>query len=99
MALLGKNMVGISATGSGKTLSFLLPAMIHINAQPYLSPGDGPIALFLAPTRELAVQIKEECDKFGASSGVKVRASEAGVLEGRGCGSVLIYQTGAWVAI
>ena len=32
MALLGKNMVGISATGSGKTLSFLLPAMIHINA-------------------------------------------------------------------
>ena len=33
MALLGKNMVGISATGSGKTLSFLLPGMIHINAQ------------------------------------------------------------------
>jgi superfamily II DNA/RNA helicase len=36
--------------------------------QPYLKPGDGPIVLVLAPTRELAVQIKEECDKFGASS-------------------------------
>jgi ATP-dependent RNA helicase DDX5/DBP2 len=36
-----------------------------------LKPGDGPIVLVLAPTRELAVQIKEECDKFGGSSGIK----------------------------
>lgn len=28
--------------------------------QPYLKPGDGPIVLVLAPTRELAMQIKEE---------------------------------------
>jgi len=79
MALLGRNMVGISATGSGKTLAFLLPAMIHINAQNYLKPGDGPITLVLAPTRELAVQIKEECDKFGASSGVKNTVVYGGV--------------------
>ncbi len=39
--------------------------------KPYLKPGDGPIVLVLAPTRELAVQIKEECDKFGASSEIK----------------------------
>merc|ERR1719491_202127 len=71
MALKGKNMVGVSATGSGKTLAFLLPAMIHINAQQYLKPGEGPIVLVLAPTRELAVQIKEECDKFGQSSDIK----------------------------
>ena len=64
MALLGRDMIGISRTGSGKTLAFLLPGMIHINAQPYLQPGDGPIVLVLAPTRELAVQIKVECDKF-----------------------------------
>mmetsp|Transcript_23245 Transcript_23245/g.26481 ORF Transcript_23245/g.26481 Transcript_23245/m.26481 type:complete len:516 (+) Transcript_23245:125-1672(+) len=79
MALKGKNMVGISATGSGKTLAFLLPAMIHINAQPYLKPGDGPIVLVLAPTRELAVQIKEECDKFGASSEIKNTVVYGGV--------------------
>jgi len=71
MALLGRDMIGISRTGSGKTLAFLLPGMIHINAQPYLKPGDGPIVLVLAPTRELAVQIKVECDKFGASSDIK----------------------------
>ncbi|CAN0064657.1 unnamed protein product [Pylaiella littoralis] len=79
MALLGRDMVGISATGSGKTLAFLLPAMIHINAQPYLEHGDGPIVLVVAPTRELAVQIKEECDKFGGSSDIKNTCVYGGV--------------------
>lgn len=65
MALSGRDVVAIAQTGSGKTISFALPAMLHINAQPLLSPGDGPIALVLAPTRELAVQIQQECTKFG----------------------------------
>jgi len=83
MALKGKNMVGVSATGSGKTLAFLLPGMIHINAQQYLKPGEGPIVLVLAPTRELAVQIKEECDKFGASSDIKNTVVYGGVPKSR----------------
>lgn len=29
-------MIGIAETGSGKTLAFLLPAIVHINAQPFL---------------------------------------------------------------
>ncbi|KAG1089865.1 hypothetical protein G6F42_019861 [Rhizopus arrhizus] len=48
-----------------------LPAIVHINAQPLLQPGDGPIVLVLAPTRELAVQIREECVKFGSTSRIK----------------------------
>ena len=47
--------------------------------QPYLQPGDGPIVLVLAPTRELAMQIKEECDKFGASSEIKNTVVYGGV--------------------
>jgi len=47
--------------------------------QPYLKPGEGPIVLVLAPTRELAVQIKEECDKFGRSSDIKNTVVYGGV--------------------
>ena len=47
--------------------------------QSYLSKGDGPIVLVLAPTRELAVQIKEEADKFGASSEIKNTVVYGGV--------------------
>ena len=47
--------------------------------QPYLQPGDGPIVLVVAPTRELAVQIKVECDKFGRSSEIKNTVVYGGV--------------------
>eukprot|EP00494_Astrolonche_serrata_P023302 UN23560 len=36
MALSGRDMVGVSKTGSGKTLAFILPALVHIRAQPEL---------------------------------------------------------------
>ena len=71
MALSGRDMIGIAKTGSGKTLSFVLPGIVHINAQPLLSPGDGPIVLILSPTRELAQQTLGECNKFGYSSRIK----------------------------
>jgi len=71
MGMSGQDVIGIAKTGSGKTLSYLLPAIVHINAQPLLKPGDGPIILILAPTRELACQIKGEADKFGYSSLIK----------------------------
>jgi ATP-dependent RNA helicase DDX5/DBP2 len=47
--------------------------------QPYLEQGDGPIVLVLAPTRELALQIKQECDKFGKSSSIKNTCVYGGV--------------------
>jgi len=71
MAMSGQDVIGIAKTGSGKTLAFLLPAIVHINAQPLLKPNDGPIVLILAPTRELACQIKGEADKFGYTSSIK----------------------------
>lgn len=71
VALAGRDVIGIAQTGSGKTCAYILPAIVHINAQSNLRPGDGPIVLVLAPTRELAVQIRDECSKFGRSSRIK----------------------------
>lgn len=82
MALSGRDMVGIAETGSGKTLAYCLQSMVHINAQPFLQSGDGPIVLILAPTRELAVQIREECNRFGSSSRIKNTCVYGGVPKG-----------------
>ncbi|XP_022721522.1 DEAD-box ATP-dependent RNA helicase 20-like isoform X2 [Durio zibethinus] len=82
MALKGRDLIGIAETGSGKTLAYLLPAIVHVNAQPILAPGDGPIVLVLAPTRELAVQIQQESAKFGASSRIKNTCIYGGVPKG-----------------
>jgi ATP-dependent RNA helicase DDX5/DBP2 len=75
-------MIGIAETGSGKTLAFLLPAIIHINAQTPLRRGDGCICLVLAPTRELAMQIETECQKFCASSRIRTTCLYGGVPKG-----------------
>ncbi|MCJ1339132.1 ATP-dependent RNA helicase dbp2 [Bachmanniomyces sp. S44760] len=82
MALSGRDVVGIAETGSGKTLTYCLPAIVHINAQPLLAPGDGPIVLVLAPTRELAVQIQQEITKFGKSSRIRNTCVYGGVPKG-----------------
>lgn len=37
MALKGRDLIGIAETGSGKTLAYLLPALVHVSAQPRLS--------------------------------------------------------------
>eukprot|EP01132_Coremiostelium_polycephalum_P004013 gene4013-5016_t len=54
----GKDYVGLAATGSGKTLAFLLPALMEIIKVPKRGYGCPPLALVMAPTRELAQQIE-----------------------------------------
>lgn len=82
IALSGRDVIGVAETGSGKTCAYILPAIVHINAQPYLDRGDGPIVLVLAPTRELAVQIREECQKFGNTSRIKNTCVYGGAPKG-----------------
>ncbi|XP_066934547.1 probable ATP-dependent RNA helicase DDX46 [Clytia hemisphaerica] len=60
----GRDMIGIAKTGSGKTLAFLLPMLRHVLDQPPLEEEDGPIAIIMTPTRELALQIFREGKKF-----------------------------------
>uniref|UniRef100_A0A7S0VGK3 RNA helicase n=1 Tax=Polytomella parva TaxID=51329 RepID=A0A7S0VGK3_9CHLO len=79
MILCGRDIVGLAETGSGKTLAYILPSIVHINSQPLLQSGDGPIVLVMAPTRELAVQIQQECARFGSSSRIQNTAVYGGV--------------------
>src|SRR5437899_935514 len=57
-ALQGKDVVGSAATGTGKTLAFVLPILDRLEAK------HGTRALVLAPTRELALQIHEQVERF-----------------------------------
>jgi ATP-dependent RNA helicase DeaD len=58
VAMTGKDVLGQSKTGSGKTAAFLLPILTR------LGPENHVQALILTPTRELAQQIQEECRKL-----------------------------------
>ncbi|KAG4071983.1 hypothetical protein HA402_016223 [Bradysia odoriphaga] len=71
IALSGQNLVGVAQTGSGKTLGYILPAIVHIKNQEELKRADGPIALVLAPTRELAQQIQRVANEFGKPCNVR----------------------------
>jgi len=63
--LSGLDLIGIALTGSGKTLAFILPALIHASHQEFVQPGDSPIVLVMAPTRELVQQIYTVAHQFG----------------------------------
>ena len=61
--LMGKDIVGIAQTGTGKTAGFVLP-MIDILAQGR-SRARMPRSMILEPTRELAAQVAENFEKYG----------------------------------
>ena len=60
-ALTGSDVLGQARTGTGKTASFVLPILERV-----MTPGrgGGPRALVLVPTRELAVQVRDEFEKL-----------------------------------
>ncbi|EED24053.1 DEAD/DEAH box RNA helicase [Talaromyces stipitatus ATCC 10500] len=60
----GRDVIGVAKTGSGKTISFLLPMFRHIKDQHPLENMEGPIGLIMTPTRELATQIHKDCKPF-----------------------------------
>jgi ATP-dependent RNA helicase DeaD len=65
LILQGKDVVGQAHTGTGKTAAFGLPILQRIK------PG-GPVqVLILAPTRELAVQVTDEINRFARYTGIK----------------------------
>lgn len=81
IVLSGRDVVGIAATGSGKTLAFGLPALRHIRAQieAGVVSGKKPVALMLAPTRELALQISAVLEEAGSRCGISSLCVYGGV--------------------
>ncbi|MCJ1375315.1 mRNA splicing protein prp28 [Loxospora ochrophaea] len=72
IALQSRDLIGVAVTGSGKTAAFLLPLLVYISELPALNEltkNDGPYAIILAPTRELAQQIEIEAKKFATPLG------------------------------
>lgn len=63
-ALAGKDVIGCAQTGTGKTAAFAIPMIER------LAGGEGPRALILAPTRELAMQIQKTFELLGKTRGV-----------------------------
>jgi hypothetical protein len=82
IALGGRDVIAVAKTGSGKTLGFLLPIFTAVKALPPLDANTGPLGLVLAPTRELAVQIHTEAERFGGPAGVKVACVYGGTPKG-----------------
>lgn len=69
----GKDIIGEAKTGTGKTLAFLLPIFQHISVN-----SKHVQALILSPTRELAIQITDECNKLNTNNDINILAAYGG---------------------
>ncbi|HEX7307949.1 DEAD/DEAH box helicase [Lentzea sp.] len=79
--LAGNDLLGQAATGTGKTAAFALPLLERIADR--IGKGEKPLALVLAPTRELAVQVSEAVHRYGRHMGTRVLPIYGGQPIGR----------------
>ncbi|MBG9794605.1 DEAD/DEAH box helicase [Paenibacillus dendritiformis] len=77
-ALEGRDILAQSQTGTGKTLAYLLPVLMKIDAS-----HRGTQAVIIAPTQELAMQIVREAEYYGEGSGIHVAALIGGAALNR----------------
>ena len=87
IAIAGRDIISIARTGSGKTCAFLLPCFEKLSRLPPQrnqrgEPRKYPTAVVLAPTRELALQIENEANKFAPSMGLNVACFCGGTAKG-----------------
>jgi ATP-dependent RNA helicase RhlE len=79
----GADLIASAQTGTGKTAAFMLPIIDDIARRGEgQSHGDMPLALVLAPTRELAVQIDENTREYGKHVGIRTCVVLGGVASG-----------------
>lgn len=70
LTLKGHDVIGLAQTGTGKTIAFLLALYHYLMTNPVHPKAKGPYAIIIAPTRELAVQIKKDADLLGVYTGL-----------------------------
>ena len=84
-SLAGRDVLGRGRTGSGKTLAFALPVVARLAGR--LAGGSRrsgrPLALVLAPTRELATQIAAVIEPLASATGLTVTTVFGGVSQQR----------------
>jgi len=64
-AMDGQDVLGCAQTGTGKTAAFALPILDYIGREDIRPAPNRPVALVLAPTRELAIQIGDSFRSYG----------------------------------
>ncbi|XP_063698622.1 ATP-dependent RNA helicase vasa [Culicoides brevitarsis] len=74
----GRDMMACAQTGSGKTAGFLLPILHTLLSDERPLEIGKPHAVVVSPTRELAIQIFNECRKFSYGSIIKVEIAYGG---------------------
>ena len=79
LALAGRDVAGQAQTGTGKTAAFLISGMTRLLRRPAPEPRRGPRLLAVAPTRELAQQIRDDAEKLGPHTGLSILAVFGGV--------------------
>jgi ATP-dependent RNA helicase DDX23/PRP28 len=82
LGLACKDVIGVAKTGSGKTCAFVMPMLVYVLKQPPITKEtapDGPLALVMAPTRELVQQIEEEARKFASELKIRVYSIVGGM--------------------
>jgi superfamily II DNA/RNA helicase len=103
-----RDLIGIAQTGTGKTLAFLLPIFQQLE-----SGRQAPQALVICPTRELAMQVAGEAERFGEHLGVRTVLAYGGTASGdqkrklaEGCdivvgtpGRLLDFVQSAWLSM
>jgi superfamily II DNA/RNA helicase len=75
--LQGHDLIGVAETGTGKTLAFLLPFFQNLRAGQSDAQG-----LVICPTRELAIQVAGEAERFGEHLGLRVVLAYGGTSSG-----------------
>ena len=76
----GRDLLGQAATGTGKTAAFALPLLQRMEPR---GRRNTPVALVLAPTRELAMQVSEATHRYGRQLGARVLPVYGGQPIGR----------------